>query len=59
MPQKYWKDTVQYQRILEVLEDYWLTEKDEDKVVITMEFYKGKEEQHKQITWVNPNRKAR
>lgn len=59
MPRKYWKDNVQYKRILEIMDDYWLTEKDEDKVVVTMEFYKGNESQHKKITWVNPNKKAR
>ena len=35
---KYWKDTWQYQRILEILEDYWLTEPDEKFVCVDLYF---------------------
>ena len=55
---KHWKNTYEYKRILEILDDYWLSEPDEDEVVITMEFYKGKEWQKKQIRWINPNKKG-
>ena len=51
-----WKDTPEYQRILEILSDYWLSEPDELKVCVTMEFMKKNgETQAKCITWVNPN----
>jgi len=52
---KYWKNTYEYQRILEILDDYWLTEKDESEVDIEMYFRKGEEEQWKHIDWRNPN----
>lgn len=55
---KTWENTYEYRRILEILDDYWLSEPDEDKVVITMEFYKGNECQKKQIRWINPNKKG-
>lgn len=51
-----WKDSPEYQRILEILADYWLTEPDELKVRVTMDFVKANgETQSKRIMWVNPN----
>ena len=53
---RWWKDTGQYKRILEILEDYWVTEKDEFRVRVSMDFIKANgETQTKQITWQNPN----
>ena len=52
---KYWKDTWQYQRILEILEDYWLTEPDEKFVCVDLYFEKANGEyQHKTIKWYHP-----
>lgn len=47
----YWKNTWQYKRILEILEDYWLTEKEEDYVKVNLYFEKGEERQSKTIEW--------
>lgn len=53
---RYWKDTWQYQRILEILDDYWQTEKDEKFVCVTMYFeHADGQYQEKQIIWENPN----
>lgn len=53
---KFWKDAHEYQRILEILNDYWLTEKDELRVCVTLEFeHADGSTQEKRITWVNPN----
>jgi hypothetical protein len=53
---KYWDDTYQYYRILEILHDYWLTEKDEAFVKVDMEFrHADGQEQFKCIRWWNPN----
>lgn len=52
---KYWKDTWQYQRILEILEDYWLTEPDEKFVCVDLYFeHKNGMHQEKSICWTNP-----
>ena len=52
---QYWKDTYEYQRILEILDDYWLSEPDEEKVVVEMRFRKGDgQTQEKYIEWWNP-----
>lgn len=49
---KYWDNTWQYRRIMEVLDDYWLTCEDEKKVVIDMYFENDRgETQTKHITW--------
>ena len=53
---RYWKDSIQYKRILEILDDYWLTEPDEDYVRVELFFKKGNESQSKCITWRNPNK---
>lgn len=56
MNRKWWKDSSHYQRILEILNDYWLTEKDEFRVRVQMDFIKANgETQSKCITWQNPN----
>ena len=52
--ERYWQNTWQYKRILEILDDYWITEKDETFVQIVMHFAKGDKEQHKTIAWFNP-----
>lgn len=51
----HWKDTWQYQRILEILDDYWLSCPDEAYVEVDMYFRSGTgEEQTKNIVWMNP-----
>lgn len=40
-----------FNRIIEVLYDYWLTEPDEDRVKVTLEFWKGDEYQAKTLEW--------
>lgn len=53
---RYWQKEYEYKRILEILDDYWLTAKDEARVMCEMHFLKSNGEfQKKQITWVNPN----
>lgn len=55
MSKKYWTGSWQYKRIMQILEDYWLTEEHEDLVDIRMLFIKGKEYQTKQIRWIRPD----
>ena len=56
MPKKYWENTPQYKRILEILDDYWLTEPDEFRVRVRLDFIKSNgETQSKQLLWQNPN----
>lgn len=55
MSKKYWTDSWQYKRIMQILEDYWLTEEHEDLVDIRMLFIKGNEYQTKQIRWTRPD----
>lgn len=53
---KYWKNTYEYRRILEILDDYWLTEPEEKEVSVQMHFVKANgETQDKLITWQNPS----
>lgn len=48
------KQSPEYRRIIEVLDDYWLTVPDEELVVVEMHFYKADgQEQHKRISWKN------
>ena len=56
---KHWhKDTWQYQRILDVLDDYWLSERDEAMVVVHMAFiHEDGRVQTKEIKWRNKNSK--
>lgn len=52
----YWNKCYEYQRILEILKDYWLTEKDEFRVRVSMDFIKADgQTQSKDIRWENPN----
>ena len=52
---KEFKDSSQYQRILEILEDYWLTEPEEEVVAVCMYFRKHDgQQQQKCIRWRNP-----
>lgn len=45
-----------YKRILEILDEYWLSEPEELAVCVSMEFLKANgENQAKEIRWVNPN----
>lgn len=55
MKDRYWQNTWQYKRIIEILEEYWVTEKDESFVKVEMHLVKGDEDQHKTIIWRNPN----
>lgn len=48
---KRWENTYEYRRILEILDDYWLSEPYEDWVKVKMAFVKGNEYQTKYITW--------
>lgn len=51
-----WKNSIQYQRIQEILEAYWLSEPDELAVGVFMEFlHADGSSQVKQIIWHNPN----
>ena len=46
------KKTWQYKRILEILDDYWLSQPDEEYVEVKMYFrHKNGEEQTKHIIW--------
>lgn len=45
-----------YNRILEILDDYWMSEPDELAVQISMDFLKANgETQSKHLTWANPD----
>lgn len=55
MSKKYWINSWEYRRIMQILEDYWLTEEHEDLVDIRMLFIKGNEYQTKQIRWIRPD----
>lgn len=51
-----WKKTYEYKRIQEILEDYWLSEPEELKVRVRLDFIKSNgETQSKCIVWRNPN----
>lgn len=51
-----WKDTSEYQDILDILKCYWLSEPDEAFVSVEMEFIKKDgQRQSKLITRENPN----
>ena len=55
---KYWNKSYEFLRIMEILNDYWLTEKDEKMVEVKMHFEKADGQfQDKLITWYNPNMK--
>lgn len=51
-----WEDSPQYQRILEILTDYWTSEPDEAYVEVDMKFVHANGKwQSKTICWFNPN----
>lgn len=51
-----WEKDYRYKRILEILHDYWLSEPDEFRVRVHMDFIKANgETQSKEIYWQNPN----
>ena len=51
-----WENDIRYLRILEILNDYWITEPDEFRVRVRMDFIKANgETQSKDIWWQNPN----
>lgn len=50
-----WKSSKEYQRIQEILEDYWLKEPDEKQVTVCMTFeHSDGSTQNKRIIWINP-----
>ena len=50
-----WKSSNEYQRIQEILEDYWLKEPDEKRVTVCMTFeHCDGSIQSKRIIWTNP-----
>lgn len=52
---KYWRNTKEYQRILEVLDAYWLEEPDEKFVCVDLYFeHMNGMTQTKSICWTNP-----
>lgn len=56
MSGKNWKKCSKFQRLMEILDDYWLSEPDEAYVSIDMEFLKSDGQyQQKRIVWWNPN----
>ena len=55
MGKQKWKDTYQYKRIQEILNDYWLSEPNESEVIIDMFFrHTDGQTQRKIIRWQNP-----
>ena len=51
---KPWKYCYEYKRILDILNDYWLTEPNEDVVEVDMRFlHSNGESQAKSIIWRN------
>lgn len=51
-----WANSAQYKRILEILDAYWISEPNELKVRVSMDFIKANGEmQTKEIIWRNPN----
>ena len=51
-----WNNSYEYQRILEILEEYWISQADEAEVEINMHFrHRSGATQDKRIIWRNPN----
>lgn len=49
------KNSWQYKRILQILDDYWICQPDEKLVEVTMKFeHSNGETQRKCIVWENP-----
>jgi len=56
MMRKVWHNSNEYLRILEILDDYWLSNPDEAEVRVEMYFrHENGETQAKRIIWRNPN----
>lgn len=56
MLRKVWQNCNEYLRILEILDDYWISNPDEAEVRVEMYFRHGNgETQAKRIVWKNPN----
>lgn len=50
-----WRASSQYQRIMEILDDYWLSESEEQQVTVCMTFkHSDGSTQSKRIVWTNP-----
>lgn len=50
-----WKESTEYQRVLEILNDYWIDEPEERQVTVCMTFrHCDGSVQNKRITWTNP-----
>ena len=55
MIKRIWKRCYEFRRLMEILNDYWLTVPDEKFVKVELTFEKANgEKQHKVITWINP-----
>lgn len=55
MIMRYYKDSWQYKRLMQILDDYWLTVPDEKRVEIRITFLKADgQTQEKTIIWNNP-----
>lgn len=53
---KHWKESYEYRRILEILDFYWLSQPNELKVRVSMDFVKADgQTQRKTLIWLNPN----
>lgn len=51
-----WTDSWQYKRLMEVIEEYWLTQPEEARVEVDLHFlHQNGETQEKHIIWINPN----
>ncbi len=59
MPTKrYWSKSFEYRALLRILDDYWLTQKDESQVTIILSFdHKNGNHQEKRLVWTNPDNK--
>lgn len=56
---KHWEDSYAYKRLMEILDDYWLSVEDEQLVEIEMHFEKADgQTQDKKLIWRNPNRRS-
>ena len=54
---KYWENSYEYKRLLQILDEYWLSEIGEQEVVIEMKFkHQNGVTQEKKIVWRNDNR---
>lgn len=51
-----YKNSKEFRKILDILDDYWLSEPDELRVRVTMDFiHSNGETQTKRIVWQNPD----